>query len=103
MIGVQIPIAYGRPSGYSIVYSTAIRTNFELQQQTPKVLDVQNVLKILYHFAKFGGARISPAAGLILTKLQTKISWILSMTHAVHTYIHTYVFAIRALPTSVVA
>jgi len=101
MIGVQIPIAYG--SGYSIVYSTAIRTNFQLQQQTPKVLDVQNVLKILYHFAKFGGARISPAARLILTKLQTKISWLLSMTHAVHTYIHTYVFAIRALPTSVVA
>ena len=32
-------------------------------RQTPKVLEVQERLDVLYHHAKFGGARISPAAG----------------------------------------
>ena len=32
-------------------------------RQTPNVLEVKNVLEVLYHHAKFGGARISPAAG----------------------------------------
>jgi len=32
--------------------------------QTPEVLEVQgNVLEVLYHHAKFGWVRISPAAG----------------------------------------
>ena len=31
--------------------------------QTPNVLEVKNVLDVLYHHAKFGGARISPTAG----------------------------------------
>ena len=34
-----------------------------VQIRPPKVLQVQNVLEILYQCAKFGGARISPAAG----------------------------------------
>ena len=36
-------------------------------RQTPKVLEVKNVLEVLYHYAKFGGARISPAAGVAKT------------------------------------
>jgi len=32
-------------------------------RRTPTVLDAKNVLLFLYHHAKFGGARISPAAG----------------------------------------
>ena len=32
-------------------------------RQTPKVLEYKNVLAVLYHHAKFGGARISRAAG----------------------------------------
>jgi len=31
--------------------------------RSPKVLRCKNVLDVLYHRAKFGGARISPAAG----------------------------------------
>jgi len=32
-------------------------------RQTPNVLEVQELLKVLYHRVKFGGDRISPAAG----------------------------------------
>ena len=32
-------------------------------RQTPKVLEVKNMLAVLYHLAKFGRVRISPAAG----------------------------------------
>jgi len=32
-------------------------------RQTPKVLEVKNAPEVLYHLAKFDGARISPAAG----------------------------------------
>ena len=31
--------------------------------RSPKVLGGKNVLEVLYHHAKFGGARVSPAAG----------------------------------------
>ena len=31
----------------------------------PKVLRCKNVLEVLYHCAKLGGARISPAAGVV--------------------------------------
>ena len=34
-------------------------------RQTPKqFLKCKDVLEVLYHYAKFGGARISPAAGV---------------------------------------
>jgi len=36
----------------------------ETMRQTPKVLQVKNVLEVPYHPAKFGGARITPAAGV---------------------------------------
>jgi len=39
----------------------------ETMQQTPKRLRgerCKNVLEVFYHHAKFGGARISPAAGV---------------------------------------
>ena len=32
--------------------------------QTPKVFEMQERVEVLYHHAKFGGARISPAAGV---------------------------------------
>jgi len=32
-------------------------------RRTPKVVQVKNVLEVLYHLAKFRGARISHAAG----------------------------------------
>ena len=44
--------------------------NFELPLATKlcvipgKVFEIKNVLEVLYHRAKFGGARISPAAGV---------------------------------------
>jgi len=36
----------------------------ETMRQTPNVLEVKNVLEVLYHHAKFDGARISTAAGV---------------------------------------
>jgi len=37
----------------------------ETMRQTPNVFEVQErALEVLYHYAKFGGARISPAAGV---------------------------------------
>jgi len=35
----------------------------QTMRQTPKVSRCKNVLEVLYHLAKFGGARLSPAAG----------------------------------------
>ena len=38
----------------------------ETMRQTPKIFSrCNNVLEVLYHHAKFGGARISPAAGCV--------------------------------------
>jgi len=46
-------------SGYPIFLAPL---SGETMRQTPKVLEVQEVL---YHRAKFGGARISPAVGAV--------------------------------------
>ena len=48
--GLVIPKFSAPPSGETV-------------SQTPKVLEVKTVLEVLYHHAKFGGDRISPAAG----------------------------------------
>ena len=47
-------------SGYPQIFSAP---SGETMRQTPDVSEVQNVLEVLYHYAKFGRARISPAAG----------------------------------------
>jgi len=49
----------GYPEIFSAPYSDVT------MRQTPKVLEVQeNVLEVIYHRAKYGRARISPAAGV---------------------------------------
>jgi len=48
-------------SGYPKIFSAPYRQN--CASDPPKVLEVQERLEVLYHHAKFGGARISPAAG----------------------------------------
>jgi len=47
-------------SGYPQIFSAP---SGKTVRQTPKVSRCKNVLEVLYHHAKFGGARISPAAG----------------------------------------
>ena len=48
-------------SGYPHIF---IAPSGENMRQTPKVFECKNVLEVLYHRAKFGGARTSPAAGV---------------------------------------
>ena len=72
-----------RGSGYSKFSATH---SGETMRQTPKVLEVsyKDVLEVLYHHAKFGGCRISPAAGAakIVEFLSVCLSVYLSVRHA---------------------
>ena len=47
-------------SGFPKIFSAPWRRNNRLYPE--KFLRCKNVLEVLYHHAKFGGARISPAA-----------------------------------------
>jgi len=42
----------------------SVPSSGETMRQTPKFQSCKNVLEVLYHHAKFGGARISPASGV---------------------------------------
>ena len=54
----------------------------ETMRQTPKSFwRCKNVLEVLYHHAKFGGARISPAAGV--AKKLSFLSVCLFVHHAI--------------------
>ena len=61
----------------------------------PKVLEVHNVLEVLYHRAKFGWARISSAAGA--TKTLSFLSVCLHVRHAFERQSLCADFAMKAL------
>ena len=48
-------------SGYPQIFTARYRRNYASHHQT--FWRCKNVLEVLYHHAKFGGARISPASG----------------------------------------
>jgi len=51
-----------RVSGYPQIFSAPYGRNYASDPQT--ISRCKNVLEVLYHHAKFGGARISSAAGV---------------------------------------
>ena len=63
-----------RASGCPQIFSAPKRRNYASDPQT--FWRCKNVLEVLYHHAEFGGARISPAAGVAKNIVKKFYMWL---------------------------